>query len=607
MGSLASDASGITTFRVPKGDYDVEVVWQESVVYKAIRTVDTNEATTLSAFVFYADLHVVDSMDTSIAAALVSLTNTSSGRAMGDLATDDLGHVTFRLPMGVYTVEVLWADTMVFDDFITVDTNGLHLIVADVYYPGFDIADSRDQPLVGALVTLARTSDGRIIASHLTDITGATTFRVPKGNYHVTVVWLDTLVHDGNYDVVSNDRFPVEANVYYAMFVAVDSQGVGLENAQVVVENSTTLRSMGALTADGSGQAEFRLPVGEYRVEVIWQHARVYLGTWLVDDDATITLDGWVYYVTFHVTDGAGIDLEDAKVGLVNETAGTALGTLTTDANGEVEFRLPLGDAALTVTWKTVLVHEDPAVPITMDEVVEISAKVYYLEVRVIGSDGSKVKKANVDVIRDGLAVASDLTDGKGSAMFRLPVGQYVVNMTFSTTQHLTQIDVKHSRDVDLSEDVLVRFKLTEDEYPLPFLKTNLFWIILMFVLLIILVIYLVYRVSKAAKAVPEEGTEEPLEYDESDLDDLLEDLDEEAIGAAVGGVLLGSDETESDFEELPPEDEEQDAEVADEDVEGEDVDEEPEPEEDEEEAFEQLEDEEEPEELPDGEEEKEE
>ena len=61
---------------------------------------------------------------------------------------------------------------------ITVDSNDPHNIVVDIYYPAFTVIDSREIPLTGALVTMAKWSNGRIMGSQLTD--NSQTFRLQQ-------------------------------------------------------------------------------------------------------------------------------------------------------------------------------------------------------------------------------------------------------------------------------------------------------------------------------------------------------------------------------------------------------------------------------------------
>ncbi len=551
MGERTTPVSGIVTFRLPGGNYEVTVVWQEAIVWHAIRVLDDNDPWTVRCNVFYGELHIIDSRDQNVESALISLTNATSGRAMGDRTTGDDGLVVYRLPMGVYRVQVLWKDTLVFDDFVTIDNNDPHDLVVDVYYPTFVVIDSREVPLVGALVTMAKWSNGRIMGSQLTDDTGTTEFRMPADTYTVSVVWLDTLVHQDQYGVASNQVYTVDARVYYVQFTAVDSRDVGLEWAQVGVTNGTNGRPMGSLTADPDGWTEFRLPVGVYDVEVLWQHAVVHTGTWTVDEDKDWTIDAWVYYVTFHVTDGDGIDLAGAAVALANATASTSLGPKNTDAYGDAEFRLPLGDVSLEVVWKSTVVYTQEVVRIDADATEEVMAWVYYITVKVKDSTGARLKGADVHVAQDGVAAESDTTPKNGLLVFRLPYGNYWVNMSYTTTYYLTPIDVDKSKNVDLMNSSLeVKFDLGKDDYPIPFYKTNLFYVILVIVLLLLGIVFLIYKMRKAG--MEGEG-EEPAQEDEAELDDLLEDLDNGAAGgsiaagAAAGGASTAAVEEYSD------------------------------------------------------------
>jgi len=190
-----------------------------------------------------------------------------------------------------------------------------------------------------------------------------------------------------------------------------------------------------------------------------------------------------------------------------------------------------------------------------------IDAQVFYLTVEVRDSEGAGVGNADVNVLRDGLAVASVVTPKNGTHVFRLPIGQYSVNMTFRTTWHLTRIQIEKGEDVDLSSNQTVTFKFTKDEYSLRFYKTNLFWLLLLFVIMLVLIVFLIYSGRKTAIAsVNAAEPAGPIEYTDDDLDDLLEDLDGEdaAIGAGAAEATGAGDgeETSEDWDEEDVEDE---------------------------------------------------
>ena len=308
---------------------------------------------------------------------------------------------------------------------------------------------------------------------------------------------------------------------------------------------------------------------------MLWANTLVYEDVYMVNDDADWTLAAWVYYVTFHVTDGQGIDLAGAAVALDNEVAMTSAGPLNTDYDGDIEFRLATGVVDVEVIWRSVVVYTADDLPVHADTTEEVSAWVHYLTVKITDSKGVKLKDAAVTVDRNGMIVESAMTPKNGTLVFRLPKADYWANMSYKTTYYLTPIDVSKSEQVDLSGDYLAKFDLGKDDYPIPFYKTNLFWVILVIVLLILGLVFLIYKMRKPpVEDIPEEG--EPIEYGDEDLDDLLEGLDDTgsiAAGAAAGSVIVSRGEPEEysdeDLEEEPEgEDDAEPEEYSDEDLE---------------------------------------
>ena len=158
-------------------------------------------------------------------------------------------------------------------------------------------------------------------------------------------------------------------------------------------------------------------------------------------------------------------------------------------------------------------------------------ATVHYLTVKVVGSDGATVSGVDVNIEADGEAIASGRTGSKGTIEFRLPAAVYTARIALSTTQHMTSIEVERSEDLTLNGTMTLQFDLNGEEYPIPVYRTNLFLVILLFVVTVTVLLLLARTLVARERtcAVPDQ-----LDGTPSDTVDLL-DLEMEDELAMTG------------------------------------------------------------------------
>jgi hypothetical protein len=359
MGSRTTDADGRALLRLPMDNYTVLVVWQETVVYNVTSVLDINDLQTIVAYVFYATIDVVDSQDAPLSAAFVTLTNSTSGRPMGDRITAGDGRVVLRLPGALYDVEILWQDIIVHQGTILVDTNDPFTIQVMVYYPTFNLADARGEPLEGALVTVTMVSNNRIFGSLLSDAQGSTTFHIPVGTYDITIVWMDTVVYQATHVIEDNEPHDLAVMVYYHSFEVVDSREVPVEGALVTMVQDDGGELSTSLVTPATGEVTFRLPVGTYMATIVWMDTIVHEAVYVADDNADHYIVADVFYVLFRAQDSREVGLEHAQIVVTNSTTQRAMGGHTASPEGETTYRLPIGEYEVEVRWQQSLVYLD--------------------------------------------------------------------------------------------------------------------------------------------------------------------------------------------------------------------------------------------------------
>ena len=538
-----TDAMGRVSTRMPSGAFDFELYWRDILVNATSGlTVTGNEQVTIVGSVFWVEVHVIDSRDVPVAAALVTFVH-STGQGFGTQITDRAGQTTFRLPIGLYAVDVAWQESPVYDAALVISAGGPLVLHAAVFYIDLRVVDTTSAPLEGATVEIWNYTTDRSMAASNTNATGAVHFRLPTGTYRMLIVWSESPVHQDTFALRADVDRIIVALVYLVPLRTIDSKDIALEGATLQVANSSTARPMGTQTTNATGVCVLRLPIGSYFVSVTWQNSNVFFGKFAIASNTEIVVHAAVYYFTFHIVDGDSIDLGNARLVVTNSSTTAVLGTLTTPDNGTVELRLPQGEIAFDVWWMTVKVNSSAGVGVHANGLLLVKARVFHLTVKVIGSDGVAVRGAKV-LIERGIEVwSAGTTDRTGMVRFRLPGGSYSINMTFKATYYLTQIHVSRVVPIGLTSSMTVEIKFKDTEYPIPWYKTTLFSVVLAYVLsfaVLCVVFYMILRryaerTSQAKEAeVPapaKEGEGKVKEAGDDDIDQLIRDSTEKDEG----------------------------------------------------------------------------
>ena len=80
------------------------------------------------------------------AGAVVTFSNSTTGRAMGSQTTDALGNATYRVPVGVYELSVVWQEAPVHSSEEIVETDRVLVVTAAVYYAYIRTIDTQGWP-----------------------------------------------------------------------------------------------------------------------------------------------------------------------------------------------------------------------------------------------------------------------------------------------------------------------------------------------------------------------------------------------------------------------------------------------------------------------------
>ena len=450
--------------------------------------------------------HTVDSHGMDISNAQITVKTASSGASLGTAFTDGKGNATIRLPRTDTEIEVYWHSISVNTSSYSVVGDDYAEIQCSVYYLSIHVVDSEMEQVEGASIEMWDIGNN-IRKTAITNTTGYAVFRLPSTEYTIEVRWMDTLVNSTDVFVDSDGMVEIHAWIYHLTFELGDSREVPVTHASLNIyfEDGTLASSE---FTDENGKVAVRLPKETYVVKSYWDDVLVNTTEILVDRDATVNVQCAIYYLQIRSLDSHGIPLVDAQTLVLRN--GAVKSALRTDSTGTSEHRLAIGTYDIRIFWQDTLVYEGTS-ELDGDMRTDASCMVYYLTVSIKDSGGNPVKNALVSVSSSRSDVLSRYTPENGTVTFRLATGKYDVSARYRGEYLLTNVDVSSSTNTTLESDM--ELPLTFSEYPPAIYATNLFYVLLVFLLLATLLGYILIKQKKRGK--PQAASEET--YPESE------------------------------------------------------------------------------------------
>jgi hypothetical protein len=427
--------------------------------------------------VIYAYFLVVDSKGVSLNNASVELWD--GAVFVSRVATNETGYAKIsNIPgVGNYTARVLWQATKVFDELVSIpdvvpDDNPIILQTA-VYYPTFRIVDDALVPLGDANVLITHPNGTTAILPFKTDLEGQFDLnRTAGGIYTFHITWSGVEVGVKQVNVTSNDVHIVKADVFYLTVETKDPNGVPVESTHVIVNDVARALVADSKLSNASGIVVSRLPQATYNIEVTWLGAPV--GTVqgvVLNKSLTVLVKLQIFDVQIKVVDERQVPLKSATVEVTYEGF-RVVGT--SDAEGQLTFRLPGGTLNLKVWWRDVLVFNGSRMVNETITTLTLTTQVHYVTVKTVDRNGAPIAGVSLTLLKDGVPVDGGITRANGTYEFREPFGEYTVIAHLKTTYMLTDIEEKTSKTFSVpGEAVTVRFA----EFPPPFTSTILFYI----------------------------------------------------------------------------------------------------------------------------------
>ncbi len=363
---LTTDVDGIATIDLRNGTYDYGVEFGFCDTYSSTIVVDMadlDEFVTLTCPDVYSVTFTVDDGTDPLEGATVAVAGLEE-------MTDATGTAVADVPDGTYTYAVDYGFADTYTGTVTVDmapviVPTISLVVPETYTVTFAVTDGTD-PLEGATIDILNED-----ITLTTDVNGEATTMLPEEafDYEASLDLYQTVAGNVNVPVGGMTEDIVMTLIPYDVTFNVTDGTDPIAGATVTIDGTD-------YTTDANGEAiATALPPATYDYTVVADTYIDATGTVeVIDQDITedVTMDLAQYFVTFTVDNENGDLLEGAAVTIGAEE-------VLTDANGEAEFELIVGDYDYTValngyeeaTGSISVVDADIDEAVTLIEVIE--------------------------------------------------------------------------------------------------------------------------------------------------------------------------------------------------------------------------------------------
>ncbi len=430
---MITNNSGNLSFpQVPVGIYGITVIWHDSVVYsqpaQPALSVSSNAAIPVVTQVFYQEFQIVEPSGTPIALASVVVQNSTTGILVSFGITNSTGMTTSRIPAGSFTVLVYWQTSLIATvPGLALPANNPYVITASLFSVTFEARDSQGLPVGNAVIGVAGAAG--TITNLVTNSSGGAQVVLPGGTYTFTTSWEGVVVNTTTLKIASSQTVNLSLSIYYLTFDTVDSAGIAVSDASVQWGTAQG-QANGSVTTNASGEAIVRLPGTAYQISVSWEGVPVDSVAYTLSASGTLPLKLSIYYLTVQTLDANGLPVAGAAVSWVS-TVGAASGTVSTNSSGLGVARLPGATFDLTTVWEGVTVNQTSNT-LTATTTWVLHLAVYYLTFVAKDANSVPVGDASISVslVNGGVSVLL-LTATNGSAVARVPVGNYTVSVSW--------------------------------------------------------------------------------------------------------------------------------------------------------------------------------
>ncbi len=299
--------------------------------------------------------------------------------------TDEHGYVylAFAKNLTRYTIRAIWLGVNVYDSYEkevmykTVMPSIFYTAFTDVYDVSFRLIDDVDRALPGIKYTFVGSApiDYKIEGTTGPDGT-FTAILVPKGDYHISAVWMPGEISILDTDMTIDRNFvelPIRCKVYDAELVFTTKRGTPLSAATVTIvypDGHEETRS-----TDKEGKTLYtRIPVGDIEIKSV-----TWMGRPITVDVTKVTVDKTgayyftatnVYLVTVKIYGARGQGLGPSTVSIAPVGI-----EVETDESGVATVELPAGSYSIHVNYKGI--EDEKSVDVAADTTIDFRLDVF--------------------------------------------------------------------------------------------------------------------------------------------------------------------------------------------------------------------------------------
>ena len=408
---------------LPAAQYNYEVIRGPYTIGTGQLNVNADEQTIpIRPTLYTLKLKLVNDLGEGIPATATLRTYDEVQVATVTASEDGTATVSGLIPI-LYRGKTTFKNVAVDDGFeFTLDQDNKQVVVqTKVYTPVFRVLDFDGVENIGnAVVTV---SSENIIEEGTTNPTGKVVIRnLPIKTYTVRVNYLGIPVHEENVRVDSNREIRLKASgIIDVELEILDDESRPLEEGSVQIALGAAKYTKNI----SGGKTRFEnIPAGTYTATVQYKNLTVYdkkQTTFSADEDSA-RINVMVYYLRLTLVKSDGTPLSQAAV--TAKISGRLIAQAFTDQAGRAELKLPRGDFSVDVTYQDTAVASQ-TLSVVQSTTLQLKTKVYRVEVRVVGPDGTPVAGAEISVNRDDKLVEKTSTKEDGSAFFYVAEGEY--------------------------------------------------------------------------------------------------------------------------------------------------------------------------------------
>lgn len=211
---------------------------------------------------------IVDSKSRALPGSI--LTGWAGGFQVFSATANATGVVDRTVIAANYTLRVSWQGVTVYEAPQAVSSDVVLTLATAVYDPKILVLDDTGAALSEALVSITHPNGTAIPTLFPTAAEGSVELvRVPAGGFRFTVLWKAVTVYDATVQVSSDGPYTLGTLVYQLTVTVTDKTGGLIQGAYVVLYNVYGVVFDFKVT-DTGGSVTLRVPVGTYRVEVLF-------------------------------------------------------------------------------------------------------------------------------------------------------------------------------------------------------------------------------------------------------------------------------------------------------------------------------------------------